>query len=133
MTCLYVVIAESLRVVFQVIHHLSSDVRQVGLHVVGVVAGRLSLQDVPILQENQVVAKCLPLSIKICTHACHTATHRFALYEVIGEEGSMYVGRLNQTYCDGLVFLSHRDGCQAHECDSDEYCLFHSCKGRHSI
>ena len=56
MACLYVVIAERLGIVFQIVDNLSGNVRTVGLHVVGVVARRLTLQDVAVLQQDEVSA-----------------------------------------------------------------------------
>ena len=104
---LHIMIAEQLCIIFQIVDDLCCYIGRIGLHEVRIVAGGLSLQDVAIVQQYQVLAKHFALLINISTDTSHCAPHGLALYEVIGKEGTVHVGSLNQPQGDSLCCLCH--------------------------
>ena len=91
-----IVVAEGLSVVAEVVYDLGGHVGAVGLHVVVVVAGGLSLQYVAVVQQDEVLAVLCALLLDVGTDACHRTLHGAALDEVVGEEDSVHVGGLNE-------------------------------------
>ena len=97
MTGLNVMVTEELSIILQIVYHLSTDVRLVGLDEVGVITRWLTLQDVAVVEQDEVLAILIAQLVDIGAHARHRTLHRTALYEVVREEGSMDIARLQKT------------------------------------
>ena len=127
MSRLYVVVAKVLGVVLQVVDNLCGNIRRVSLNIVGIVARGLSLQDVAVVQQDDVVAVALALTLEVGADSCHRTRHRTAFSKVVWEEGTMDVRCFYQSQGDGLGWLGHHGHAEACECE-DCHCLSHKYK-----
>ena len=123
MTCLYVVVAKGLGVVLQVVDNLCGDIRLVSLDKISLVAGGLSLQNVAILQQDDVVAIALALALEVGADTCHCPLHGTALGEVVRKESSVHIGGFYQSDSHSFSF-GHHGHINTNECEDDNR-LFH--------
>ena len=123
MTRLYVVVAKGLGVVLHVVDDLCGNIGFFRLDEVGIVACWLSLQNVAILQQDDVVAIALALALDIRTDTSHRSLHGTTLGEVVRKERSVNVGGLYQSDCQSFPFCHHSHA-DAQEC-KNRYRLFH--------
>jgi hypothetical protein len=101
---LHVVVADALRVVSQIVYHLGPDVVTERVEIVGVVRNRLSLQDVTVLEQDEVLAVCGSLSFEIAAHACHRSGHWFPVDEIVWEKCPVHIRCLYDFQGYRLVF-----------------------------
>ena len=107
MSRLDVVVAYGLGIIAHIVDHLGGHIGYFGLHIVAIVAGGLSLQDVSRIEQNQTVSILLSQLLDVCAHACQRAGLRLAVDEVVGKETTVYVSGLDDSefYGHGAEWL----------------------------
>ena len=103
MTCLYIVITESLGIILHIVDYISCYITSLGVDIIIEVAGRLSLKDIAILQEDDIVLIGLAQIVYIRGYACQGSCLRFAIDEIVWEERTMNITRLNHSEFDGAL------------------------------
>ena len=106
------------------VEHVGGNVYRRGVDEVVVVCRRLSLQDVAVVDQEEVVAILLPELPHVGVHTCQAATDGTAAVEVEGIETSVYVARLEHTQFHGaLLYVSGRHRHHEKQCrqDNGEY------------
>ena len=106
MTSLYIVITESLGIILHIVDYISCHIASLGVDIIIEVAGRLSLKDIAIFQEDDIVLIGLAQIVYIRGYACQGSCLRFAIDEIVWEERTMDITRLNHSEFDGAR-LSH--------------------------
>ena len=99
-------IAYGLSVVAHIVDDRSGEVLVGGHHVVRPIDAGLTLQDVTVVDEQQVVAVLRAFLFNICTGTGECSLERLALHKVVREEMSVYVAGLDHLETDGLRLLS---------------------------
>ena len=100
-----IVVAHGLCVVAHIVDHAGREVLVVGHHVVRPVHAGLSLHDVAVVDQQQVVAILCAFLLNIGIGAHERSFQRRLLHEVIGEEMAVNVAGLNHFQLNGLGLL----------------------------
>ena len=104
MSCLDIVIAYGLGVIAQPVDNLGSGIGQRGLDEVGVVACRLALKNVAILQQYEIVAILLAQLLDIRAYPGQGTLHGSVLDVVVREETSVDVAGLDDSQIYNFLF-----------------------------
>ena len=86
MSCFHIVVAKGLGVVFHVVDHVGSHVGRLGVYIVEIVARGLSLQDIAIVNEDDVVTIFFTQTFHVSAHTCQCAALGLTVDEVVREE-----------------------------------------------
>ena len=101
-----IMIAHCLGVVSKPVHNLSCRIRQFGFNEIGVVACRLTLKNVSVLKQNDILAILFAHCFQISAYPCERALHGSVLYVVVREEATMDITCLNDFQINSLL-LGH--------------------------
>ena len=112
MSCLHIMVAEGLCVIPHVVDDRSCDVGFVRLDAIIVIADGLTLKDVTVVDEDDVLAIFLPKTVDVSTDSSQTALQGFTLHKAIGKEMSMHVSGFDDSELNGLCLRCHRQGKQ---------------------
>ena len=104
-TRLYIVVAYGLGIILHVVDHSCGQILVFGHHIIGPIHTGLSLQDITVINEQQVVAALLTLAVDIRVGTGQSPPERPALHEVPREEMSVNITGLNDLQRDGLRSL----------------------------
>ncbi len=102
MTGLYIVITESLGIILHIVDYISCHIASLGVDIIIEIAGRLSLKDIAILQEDDIVLIGLNRLHK--RHACQGSCLRFTINaNPYGKKETMNITCLNHSEFDGAL------------------------------
>ena len=102
----HIVIAEGLCIVLHVVDDFGSDVLAVGLDIIGIVAHGLSLQDVAVVEQDDILAVFLAQVVYIGRYTCQRTFQFCSLYKIVWEKTAVNITCLDDSERYGFL-LSH--------------------------
>ena len=102
-----VVVAHVAGIVIHEVQHLRRQVGRHRIHIIIVIGRGLPLEDIPIVQQQQIVPILLPLLPHVGLHPCQASRSRLPPDEVVGIEIAMHIRSFYNLQLDNFVL---RDG-----------------------
>ena len=118
-----IVVAKVARIIAHEIKHVGHQVHRGGVYVVIIISGRLTLKDVTIVNEDDIVAIEVALLLHIGIDTRHAASHGSTIDEIVGEEATMYVCGLYELdlHCAVLSLQQCGEGKKGNKCQKETF------------
>ena len=107
MTRFNIMIAKHLRIILHVVYHIGSHVSSLCVYIIIIIAGRLSLQNIAILQEDEVILVVFSQIIDVGRNARQGSCFWLTVDEIVREERAVHIACLYHSQFYGTL-LCHR-------------------------
>ena len=107
MTRFNIMIAKHLRIILHVVDHIGSHVSSLCVYIIIIIAGRLSLQNIAILQEDEVILVVFSQIVDVGRNARQGSCFRLTVDEIVREERAVHIACLYHSQFYGTL-LCHR-------------------------
>ena len=107
---LYIMIAEIASIIAHEVEHICCQMHRRGVYEVVIISGGLSLQDVTIIYQYDIVVIERTLLLHVGMYARHAAPHGIACDKVVGEKATMHIGSLDELYLHCAVLCLQQCG-----------------------
>ena len=107
MTRFNIMISKHLRIILHVVYHIGSHVSSLCVYIIIIIAGRLSLQNIAILQEDEVILVVFSQIIDVGRNARQGSCFWLTVDEIVREERAVHIACLYHSQFYGTL-LCHR-------------------------
>ena len=107
MTRFNIMIAKYLRIILHVVDHIGSHVSSLCVYIIIIIAGRLTLQNVAIFQEDEIFLVVFTQIVDVGRNARQGSCFRLTVDEIVREERAVHIACLYHSQFYGTL-LCHR-------------------------
>ena len=107
MTRLNIMISKYLRIILHVVYHIGSHVSCLCIYIIIIIAGRLTLQNVAIFQEDEIILVVFTQIVDVGRNARQGSCFRLTVDEIVREERAVHIACLYHSQFYGTL-LCHR-------------------------
>ena len=107
MTRFNIMISKYLRIILQVVYHIGSHVSCLSIYIIIIIAGRLALQNIAILQEDEVILVIFSQIVYVGRNARQGSCFWLTVDEIVREERAVHIACLYHSQFYGTL-LCHR-------------------------
>ena len=107
MTRFNIMISKYLRIILQVVYDIGSHVSCLSIYIIIIIAGRLTLQNIAILQEDEVILIIFSQIVYVGRYARQGSCFWLTVNEIVREERAVHIACLYHSQFYGTL-LCHR-------------------------
>ena len=107
MTRFNIMISKYLCIILQVVYHIGSHVSSLSIYIIIIIAGRLALQNIAILQEDEVILVIFSQIVYVGRNTRQGSCFWLTVDEIVREERAVHIACLYHSQFYGTL-LCHR-------------------------